>query len=259
MVVERLAAHDNLIMNGPAKPHLLGMVAGLALAVGLVCSVAIVTTAWLRVKTSQTITVKGSARKNIRSDLAIWKGSFTTQAATLLEAQQNLKRDAAIVSEFLRERAVTNLVFTPIRIEEISGTLKDANGLTAEQILGYRLTQTVRAEFQDVDRVAQLGGETAALVEHGVLFTAQTPEFVYTKAGEAKVEMLAEATKDARTRGDQIAVQGGRSLGSLCTAEMGVIQIAPIYSGQTSWEGMNDTSSLDKTITAVVTATFALK
>jgi ABC-type Mn2+/Zn2+ transport system ATPase subunit len=42
-------------------------------------------------------------------------------------------------------------------------------------------------------------------------------------------------------------------------ADMGVIQIAPIYSGQTSWEGMNDTSSLDKTITAVVTATFALK
>lgn len=50
-----------------------------------------------------------------------------------------------------------------------------------------------------------------------------------------------------------------RSIARLHTADMGVIQIAPIYSGQTSWEGMNDTSSLDKTITAVVTATFALK
>jgi len=40
---------------------------------------------------------------------------------------------------------------------------------------------------------------------------------------------------------------------------MGVFQITPLYSGQTSGEGMNDTSSLDKTITAVVTATFALK
>jgi hypothetical protein len=47
-------------------------------------------------------------------------------------------------------------------------------------------------------------------------------------------------------------------LAGLCLAG-GVLQMAPIYSGQTSWEGMNDTSSLDKTITAVVTATFALK
>lgn len=246
-------------MNGTAKPHLLGMLAGLFLAAGLIASVAIATTAWLRVKTSQTITVKGSARKNIRSDLAIWRGAFSAQAATLLEAQQNLKRDAVLITEFLRSRAVTNFIFQPINIEEVSGTLKDTNGLTAEQILGYRLTQMVRAELGDVDRAAQLGGETAALVEQGVMFAAQAPEFVYTKAGEAKVEMLAEATKDARTRGDQIALQGGRQLGPLCTAEMGVIQIAPIYSGQTSWEGMNDTSSLDKTITAVVTATFALK
>ena len=72
------------------------------------------------------------------------------------------------------------------------------------------------------------------------------------------MEMLAEATRDARTRAEQIAQQGGRQLGPLDTAEMGVIQIAPIYSGQTSWEGMNDTTALEKTITAVVSATFAL-
>lgn len=47
--------------------------------------------------------------------------------------------------------------------------------------------------------------------------------------------------------------------GLVASASMGVIQIAPRHSGQTSWEGMNDTSSLDKTITAVVTASFALK
>jgi hypothetical protein len=246
-------------MNSITKPHLLGLMAGLFLAAGMICSVAIVTAAWVRVKTAQTITVKGSARKNIRSDLAIWSGSFTAQAGTLLEAQQNLKRDAQLVREFLAARAVSNVVFTPIHIQEISGTLKDTNGLTAEQLLGYRLTQSVRAEFSDVDQVTQLGGETAGLVAQGVMFTAQAPEFIYTKAGEAKVEMLAEATRDARTRAAQIAQQGGRQLGPLDTAEMGVIQIAPIYSGQTSWEGINDTTALEKTITAVVTATFALQ
>jgi hypothetical protein len=121
------------------------------------------------------------------------------------------------------------------------------------------LTQVLRVESSEVDLMAQLDRESVALVEQGVLFAAQTPEFLYTKAGEAKVEMLAEATRDARTRAEQIAVQGGRGIAQLHDADMGIIQIAPIYSGQTSWEGMNDTSSLDKTITAVVTATFALK
>jgi hypothetical protein len=40
---------------------------------------------------------------------------------------------------------------------------------------------------------------------------------------------------------------------------MGVFQITPRHEVKTSWEGMNDTSSREKTITAVVTATFALK
>jgi hypothetical protein len=35
-------------------------------------------------------------------------------------------------------------------------------------------------------------------------------------------------------------------------------RLAPLHSSDTSGEGVNDTSSLDKTITAVVTATFFL-
>ena len=257
MVVEWVAVHDD--MNGVAKPHLLGMVAGVFLAAGLVLSACVATTAWFKVKTAQSITVKGSARKNVRADLMVWKGSFTAQAARLLEAQQQLKTDAEKVGEFIAGHSLTNVAFTPINIEEVKGSLTDTNGLTQPQILGYRLTQTVRVESPEVDLVTQLDRDAVALVQRGVLFTTQIPEFIYTKAGEAKVEMLAEATKDARARAEQIATQGGRGIGGLQTADMGVIQIAPIYSGQTSWEGMNDTSSLDKTITAVVTATFALK
>jgi hypothetical protein len=246
-------------MDTPSKPHLLGMVAGLFLAAGLIVSASLATTAWLKVKNTQFITVKGSARKNVSSDLVVWKGTFTTQADSLLVAQKSLKADAEKVRLFIAGQGLTNFTFTPIAIEEVRGTLTDAAGLTQPRVLGYRLTQAVRVESADVELMAKLDRESVSLVEQDVLFTAQVPDFLYTKAGEAKVEMLAEATRDARTRAEQIAVQGGRSIAQLHTADMGVIQIAPIYSGQTSWEGMNDTSSLDKTITAVVTATFALK
>ena len=45
-------------------------------------------------------------------------------------------------------------------------------------------------------------------MEQGVLFTTEPPQFIYSKVAEEKIEMLAEATKDARARAEQIATQG---------------------------------------------------
>ena len=54
------------------KPHLLGVLAGLFLAAGLILSTMLVTGAWLRIAEYQTVSVTGSARKAVRSDLVIW-------------------------------------------------------------------------------------------------------------------------------------------------------------------------------------------
>lgn len=246
-------------MNLFPRPHLFGLIAGFFLAAALVLSAMLATTAWVKIKNSQFITVKGSARRNIASDLAIWRGSFTTEADTLLEAQQKLKSDRVKVGQFVQAQGSKDFSLTPISIVEVKASLKDTNGFVQVRTAGYRLTQTVIVQSTDVNQIIKLDGESAALVEQGVLFTTEVPEFIYTKAGEAKVEMLAEATRDARVRAGQIAVQGGAGLARLHSADMGVFQITPLHGVQTSWEGLNDTSSREKTITAVVTATFSLQ
>jgi uncharacterized protein len=240
-----------------SRPQFFGMLAGLFLAVGLVLSSMLGTTAWVKIKNSQFITAKGSTRKNVKSDLVVWQGSFTTEAPTLLEAQKKLKVDAAKVGQFLTCNNVTNFVFEPINIEEVKASLKDAAGWVQQRTTGYRLSQNVRVESADVDRLAQL--DTTPLVEQDVLFTTESPQFLYTKVAGEKVEMLADATKDARARAEQIAAQGGRSIATLHDAEMGVFQITALHDNDTSSGGENDTSSVDKTITAVITATFLLK
>ena len=240
-----------------SRPQLFGMLAGLFLAVGLVLSSMLATTTWLKVKNSQFITAKGSTRKNVKSDLVVWKGSFTTEAPTLLEAQQKLKANAVKVGQFLTGNSVTNYVFKPIGIDELKASIKDADGWRQERATGYRLAQSVRVESSDVDRLAQL--DTTPLVEQGVLFTTEPPQFLYTKVAGEKIEMLADATRDARARAEQIAAQGSRSIANLHDAEMGVFQITPLHESDTSSGGENDTSSLDKTITAVVSPTFLLK
>ncbi len=244
-------------MNINSRPQLIGLVAGLFLAAGLVFSSFVVTRAWMVVAQSQTITVTGSARKNIRADLIVWNGTFSAESPTLLEAQHTLKSDLGKVTAFLQGKGVKDFQVSPIAIEEIRAG--DKEGQQSKRVLSYRLTQTVSIHSQDVDRIAQVINDSAALVEQGVLFVSNAPDYIYTKAGEAKVEMLAEATKDARARAEQICQPGGRTIDRLLSARMGVFQITPQYSTETSSEGLNDTKSLDKTVTAVVTAHFAMK
>ena len=177
----------------------------------------------------------------------------------LFRARNLLHQILQLVNALIVRRVfVTNYSVGTIAIQERrSSLLRD--GESFDRLAGFRLTQTVEIRSPEVERIARLDRETVALVEQGVVFTTEAPKFIYSKAGEAKVEMLAEATKDARARADQIAVQGGRAVRQLSDARMGVFQITPVHSSLSSWDGMNDTSSLEKTITAVVTATFSLE
>ena len=240
-----------------SRPHLLGLLAGLFLAAGLVAAAMLVTRAWLRIAEAHTVTVTGSARLPVRSDLILWRGSFSAESPVLLDAQRQLKKALEAVDAFLKGQGVTNYFFTPIAIRELRADPNAYDG--GSRTVGYRLTQTVQLESTEVDRITQLDRDSTALVEAGVVFATAPVEYIYTKAAEAKVALLAEATRDARARATQIAAQGGRAIGGLRSARMGVFQITPRNSVETSSEGVNDVSSLDKTITAVVSATFSFQ
>jgi hypothetical protein len=249
-------------MNTPtaSRPHLFGLLAGLALAAGLVFTALVLANAWTRIAESQVINVTGSARKNVRSDLVVWRSSFSVEAPTLIEAQQKLRADHAKVAAFFSGRGIEGFTASPVQITEITARQRNEDDDTITKVrVGYRLTQFVEVHSDDVERVPRLANDSSELLQQGVAFVSGGFDFIYTKAGEAKVEMMAEATKDARTRAEQIASQGNRRIKSLLNARMGVVQINPLYSSSTSWEGNNDTTAVDKTIIATVTTTFAMR
>jgi uncharacterized protein len=59
-------------------------------------------------------------------------------------------------------------------------------------------------------------------------------------------------------RAQQVASSTGSSIGSVRQARMGVMQITAADSNEVSDAGINDTSSLEKDITAVVNIGFAV-
>jgi len=90
------------------------------------------------------------------------------------------------------------------------------------------------------------------LINSGIQFTSNAPSYYYTKLADLKIEMLSAATRDAKLRASKIAENAGSEIGRLRSARMGVLQITAKNSADYTWGGALDTTSKEKTITAVV-------
>jgi hypothetical protein len=232
----------------------------LILVAGAITCATIVTTGLVRIKSSRTsIIVTGSAKQQITSDLIVWTGSFNTKAKNLHDAYTQLEANRDVVTKYLKDQGLSedDFVFSSINTM-INYVLNDYGNYTNE-IDEYDLSQSVTITSKDIDKITDISRNATELLEQGVAFQSNAPQYFYTKLADAKVAMLAEATKDARKRAEMIAENAGSRLGNLTYADMGVMQITPLYSNEISDYGINDTYSLEKEITAVVHCTFEIE
>src|SRR5207237_244392 len=107
---------------------------------------------------------------------------------------------------------------------------------------GFLARETIVVRSTEVARIEKASREITALLDEGVLVNSCSPSYFYTHLGELKLEMLAQAAKDARDRAENILHSAGNaSVGKLVVADMGIININPANSTRTSEEGNNDT------------------
>jgi hypothetical protein len=240
------------------KPNLSN--AAIILALGLVITGIILGSTWRKVSRSNvTITVTGSAQKEIRSDLAVWSGNFSNESGSMTDAYQKLQQSNAKVKNYLISKGFPQdkIVFSSVNTATLYK--RNSEGVSTDEISGYRLSQSVSIESGEVDKIEQLSREATELILQGVEFNSNPPEFYYTKLSDLKVEMIGLASKDAKMRADQIASSTGNEVGEVRSSRMGVIQINAKNSTDVSDYGINDVSSLEKTITAVVTVSYSIE
>ena len=244
-----------------------------ALAGALVWSTAIAAGTWksVRVKPEQrTIRVTGSAKKRITSDLIQWSAVLEAHASDRTAAYRQLHEETDKAIEFLKAQGVKPEEIQPqsatfqedFEVQEEIKVLPGTNVPTKTEKRipkGFTTREVILVRSTDVAVVEKASREVTALLEDGVSISSGSPEYFYTRLGELKVEMLAAAGKDARARAENILKSaGGADIGRLIVADMGIININPANSTQTSEEGNNDTSSLDKDIITIVHAEFEL-
>ncbi len=230
------------------------------ISVSLILSTAIGTYGLIRIKGhTKTVTVTGSAKQQIKSDFIVWRSSFSSQSDTLSSAYKNLSSDLAKVKEYLKSKGVEEKDITISPINTVTNNVILPNGQWTNQIESYRLIQEIEIRSNEVDKITEISRDSTALINEGIQFQSFSPQYFYTKIADLKINMLALATKDAKNRADQIAINSGTKVSSLYSSKMGVFQITPLYSNEVTDYGINDTSSIEKEIMAVVNCIFSAK
>jgi uncharacterized protein len=234
-----------------------------------VFSIAIIISAWLFSHSwknthhvNDVITVKGMAKKDFTSDLIIWEASFVRKSTTMQTAYSSIKEDAEAVKKYLVGKGVAekNITFSAINIQRQYDEKRDKEGNLNRIFSGYELTQTVSVESNEVEKVEVISREITELINMGIELYSQQPRYYNTRLAELKLEMLAEATKDAKARAEKISENAGNHLGRLRKADMGVFQITGKNSSEDySFGGTFNTSSKEKTASITVNLEFGVE
>jgi uncharacterized protein len=201
--------------------------------------------------------ITGSAKRPIKADYIVWRISISSQQPTAQAAYQQLKGWTERVQGYLKEAKVPDAEVSLNSLETTS-VPEVNNGRETGKTLAYKLTQKLEVRSTQVDRYSKLSQQINELINEGISLTSEPPEYLYNELSKLRIEMVAEATKDAKARAESIAKSTGNRVGGVRSADTGVFQITPRNSTAVSNGGSYDTTSIEKDITAVVSVKFGI-
>ena len=235
-------------------------------AVALILCTLIFTKGLVTYKSSQTggLSATGSASVDFESDLIVWRGTYSAYANTTSEAYSRLQRDSDKIRRFLSDYGIEedDIVFSAIEISKrYSSNYNEAGNYVGDTFAGYELYQTVTVSSEDVDSVEEVSRDITELIEDGVEFTSNSPEYYYQDLDSLKLELVQAATENAKERIDLMAQGSGCTVGKLVSSNLGVFQITGQNSADDEYSsgGTYNTSSRMKTATITVKLNYTVK
>ena len=208
------------------------------------------------------VEVKGMGQTDFDSDLIVWEGEFNKENTNLKDAYADIEKDKNIVQKFLLSKGLSKneIVFGPVKTSESNKTLySDEGQIIGEEFLGYDLRQGVMIESKNVAKIEKVSRLITEVLNNGVRFYSFEPRYYFTGLSDLKIDLISKATVDARIRAEKIASNSGAELGDLISADMGVLQIIGMNSGESfSWDGTFNTSSRRKTASITMNLEYKL-
>jgi len=222
-------------------------------------------------KMSRTVTVKGLAEQDVKSDLGIWDINYREVGNDLVQLDQRLQHDQQIVTNFLKQQGFTDQEIGRLQLKVEDRLANIYNSTSSAQNTNeqrYVVTAGTRVRSANVDLIQKTVQIIDQLLQQGMSLTfdastlSPNPSFYYTQLDSVRPAMLAEATKSAHTIAEQFAKDAAIKLAGIQHASQGVFQIMgrDTSTMNTDWSSnQNALGSVDKKIRLVTTIDYRLQ
>jgi uncharacterized protein len=181
-------------------------------------------------KEDRSISVKGFAEREVKSDLAVWALKVSIPTNDLGSGSVEVENAKNKIIAFLTKNGITN---EEISQKEMQVADRKANEYNPDGNISFRyiITKTILVRSPNVDIVFKVSQMTDELVKAGVVMSSQSDwqntgvSFVYTGLNTIKPAMLAEATRNAKQAAEEFCTESGTELGKLKRATQGLFTI----------------------------------
>lgn len=226
---------------------------GLAVALGVLLASQTIGRAMVAMKRDHSIRVKGTASADVKSDHGKWTAIISSRGTTLVDAYATLEIATAKAHAFIEARGFTKDEIFVFSVDSTTTWKQTEKGITTNEIEWYNLSQRIQVSSGKVELVRATSNEVTALIRDGVDINSLTPEFTVTTIESEKMRLLEQATQNGFERAGVMVRASGGKPGRLASASQGVFQIVASGSTDSSDYGSYDTTTIAKSVRAVVT------
>ncbi len=212
------------------------------------------------ISTRGSISVTGVAYENVQADLGTWTIQIEKTHKDRKASYNLLLVDEQKIRTFLKDNGSTGVGSSSYDTQPVYK--KNAAGLGGEtnEIESYRSTALFGMSTSEVDKIDDAHGRMHQfLIDQNITLTRNEVEYFYTKLEELKISLLEKAISNAKDRARAIGKQARASIGRIITASQGIFQINRAGDSSVSDYGNYDTSTIDKSVRALVTVEFESK
>jgi len=227
---------------------------GLLVVLAILISTRTIITAF----SSNTISVTGSAYEIVKSDKGSLNFNITVKRVNKNEAYNALLVQIKDVEKYLAEKGITS-----IERKTVNGYYNykrdEKTGAYTNIQESYSLNQPIRISSTDVEKIKEISNDITGLISKGIDINVYDVSYDYSKLPELKVALLEKASLDAKARAESMLKATHNKVGAVQSIRMGVYQITPVDSTAVSDMGINDSSTIDKKVTAVANISYKVK
>lgn len=225
-----------------------------AVTVGMITAAAILGWSIYATRAStDSVTVKGLASRDVVSDTVTWSGSFTrtTPGESLKSGYAFMAEDEKRILKFLEAHGLpyTDENFSAVSIYQ---PFRNDSKLPRETIFQEEFSIV----SHDIDTALNAMRSVQKLIDAGVQFQTKSISYYYSKLPELRVSLLSEAMRDARVRAEKIVEATGQRVGRVKDTSVGAVQILTPNGGGSEWE---DSAAKEKQIVVTVDTTFVIQ